>query len=82
MLPLPFDPRVEKDALVTALSVLRARRAQNREGEAVGALRAAIARAEEMYAALTPHASQSERELVRRFCREFSLAGFSVKFCP
>jgi hypothetical protein len=64
---LPFDPRAEKDAFATALSVFRARGAQNRDAEAVGALRAAIAQAEVVWAALTPHAhvSQSERELVR-----------------
>ena len=49
---LPFDPRAEKDALATALSGFRARGAQNRAAAAV-------------YAALTPYASQDERELVR-----------------
>ena len=41
---LPFDPRAEKDAFATALSVFRARGAQNRDAEAVGALRAALLR--------------------------------------
>jgi hypothetical protein len=50
-MPLPFEPRAEKAALATALSVFRARGAQNRAAEAV-------------YVALTPHAAQSERELV------------------
>lgn len=64
---LPFEPRAEKAAFATALRVFRARGAQNRDSEAVGSLRAAIARAEAVCTALKPHAhaSPGEIELVR-----------------
>ncbi len=72
MIALSFNPRAEKDALATALSVFRARWAQTHSAEGIVEFCDAIARAEAICEALEQDTQASQSELILVKPRPFS----------